>query len=315
MARAFADVAAKAGADAVKFQTHLAEEEGTVREQFRVNVFPQDATRQDYWRRTSFSLSEWKQLASYVRDLGLVFLSSPFSEAAVDWLLECEVPAWKLASGEIGNLPLLEKIAETQLPVFVSSGMSSWSELDTTVDFFRQMHVDFSVMQCTSSYPCPPNRWGLNILSELRTRYSCPIGFSDHSGTIVPSLSAVALGANIIEFHLAFHSKMFGPDVLASLTPEAATELIRGIRALDQAKQHPVDKDAVAEESISMRQLFTKSVVAAKTLEPGTILGREHLAFKKPGDGIPANQYPRLLGKRTKNQLPKDHAIADEDLE
>ena len=151
MAQAFIDAAAATGVDAVKFQTHIASAESTARESFRVPVFPQDKSRFDYWQRTAFSAEHWKQLADYVRNKGLIFLSSPFSGQAVDLLIECQVPAWKIASGEVNNLPLLERVAQTGLPVLLSSGMSSWHELQIASEFFAERRIPFAVMQCTSA--------------------------------------------------------------------------------------------------------------------------------------------------------------------
>lgn len=314
LAHAFIDAAAEVGVDAVKFQTHIAAAESTARESFRVPIFPQDKSRFDYWKRTEFTSDQWRGLAEHAHRRSLVFLSSPFSEQAVDLLLQCEVPAWKIASGEVGNLPLLEKIAQTRLPVLLSSGMSSWNELSSAVQFFRERRIDVATLQCTSAYPCPPESWGLNLISEMRDAFNCPVGFSDHSGSLAPSLAAVALGANVIEFHLTFHRRMFGPDVASSLTLDQAQELTRSIRELEKALASPVDKDRLAEAAASMRGLFTKSIVAACAIPVGTILQREHLDFKKPGDGMPPESYPALLGRETIRPLAKDERISDEHL-
>ena len=314
LACAFVDAAAEAGVDAVKFQTHIAEAESTPREQFRVPVFPQDRSRYDYWKRTEFSPDQWRMLSSYVREKELVFLSSPFSDQAVEILLQCEVPAWKIASGEVGNLPLLERIAETRLPVILSSGLSTWDELGEATQFLKTHDVDFAILQCTSAYPCPPDSWGLNLIGEIRDRYGCPVGLSDHSGGLAASFAAVTLGANILEFHITLSRRMFGPDVASSLTVEQASDLVQSVRLLEKALGSPVDKDRAAEERSELRRLFTKSVVAAEDLPAGTVLTREHLAFKKPGDGIQAKDYRTLIGQQTTGRVAKDHILSYEDL-
>lgn len=313
-AEAFIDAAASTGVDAVKFQTHIADAESTPRELFRVPIFPQDGSRFEYWRRTEFTSSQWRHLADRARRSGLIFLSSPFSSRAVELLLECGMPAWKIASGEVGNLPLLERIAETRLPVLVSSGLSPWAELEQAARFFAEREIPFAILQCTSAYPCPPESWGLNLLDEMRRAFRCPVGLSDHSGSLAPSLAAITLGANIIEFHLTLHRKMFGPDVASSLTVEQATDLVPMIRQLERALSSPVSKDRIADDSARIRQLFTKSIVAADAIPAGTILQRRHLDFKKPGDGIPTNRYLELLGRRTTRAFAKDDAIREEDL-
>jgi N-acetylneuraminate synthase len=193
--------------------------------------------------------------------------------------------------------------------------MSSWEELARATRLFAKQQIPFAVMQCTSAYPCPPESWGLNLLSELRESFQCPVGFSDHSGSVAPSLAAVTLGANVIEFHLTFHRRMFGPDVASSLTIEQATDLVRAARQLETALASPVDKDQLARDAGRVRGLFTKSIVAADAIPAGTQLERNHLDFKKPGDGIPAERYPELLGRRTTKPLAKDQAIREEDLQ
>ena len=200
-AHAYIDAVARSGADAVKFQTHIAAAESTATEPFRVRFSPQDATRYDYWRRLEFTAQQWRGLADHARQQGLIFLSTPFSFAAVDLLAELEMPAWKVGSGEVTNLPLLDRLAATGRPVLLSSGMASWRDLDEAVGVLRAQGAGLAVLQCTSAYPCPPERVGLNLLEELRTRYGCPVGFSDHSGTIYAGLAAAALGANLLEVH------------------------------------------------------------------------------------------------------------------
>jgi N-acetylneuraminate synthase len=200
----------------------------------------------------------------------------------------------------------LEKVAATRRPVVLSSGLSTWQELNAATDLLRNAECPFAVLQCTSSYPCPPQSWGLNLLREIGERYHCPVGLSDHSGTLAPSLAAVTLGASIVEFHITLSPHMFGPDASSSLTVEKTAELVRSVRQLEQALASPVDKDAAAAEKAELRSLFTKSVVAADDLPAGVVVERRHLAFKKPGDGIPANQYRQLLGRRTNVALKRD---------
>jgi N,N'-diacetyllegionaminate synthase len=314
-AHAYIDAASQAGVDAVKFQTHIAQEESTSAEKFRVRVFPQDATRFDYWKRTGFAKHQWVELASHARDKGLVFLSSPFSNLAVDWLMDCKVPAWKIASGELTNRPMLAKMCATGKPLLISSGMSSWKELEETIEFVQSRNAQFGVFQCTTAYPCPPEQWGLNVLGELMTKFACPVGLSDHSGSIAPSVAAVALGASMLEFHIAFSKSQFGPDAKASLTLEQTADLVRAVRQLFIALRNPIDKDAQALTMAPLHDLFTKSIVAARELEAGHILRDEDLAFKKPGAGWSARDVDSILGKILRISVPKDHFFCREDFQ
>lgn len=313
-AHAYIDAVADAGFDAVKFQTHLAEFESTEREQFRVKVYPQDQTRTDYWNRTAFERSQWKELARHTRERGLIFLSSPFSNEAVDLLIECDVAAWKVASGEVTNRSMLQKMAATGRPLLISSGMSDWAEVERIVDQVQSWDADFGLFQCTSAYPCPPDQWGLNVVSEMQQRFGCPIGLSDHSGTIVPSLAAVTLGASMLEVHIAFSKQQFGPDSKASLDLQQAAQLIAGVRDLSQALRSPVDKDQKARDLQPLRQLFMKSTVAARRLPKGHCLTHDDLAFRKPGDGIPAWDAGKLVGRTLERAVTANHFFCESDL-
>lgn len=209
-AHAYIDLAARAGADAIKFQTHIAAAESTPGEPFRVKFSPQDETRYQYWKRMEFTEPQWRGLVAHAREKQLVFLSSAFSPDAVDLLERLEIPAWKVASGEVSNLPLLERMARTQKPVLLSSGLSSWAELDAAVRTVQTAGAPVAVLQCTTAYPCPPERWGLNVITELRDRYACPVGLSDHSAAIHAGLAAVALGADLLEVHVTFSATASG---------------------------------------------------------------------------------------------------------
>ena len=314
MAHAFIDAAARAGADAIKFQTHIASAESTAREPWRVKFSYQDDTRYDYWHRMEFAPKHWRGLRDHAREQGLVFLSSAFSPEAVSLLEELEMPAWKVASGEVVNLPLLESMARTKRPVILSSGMSSFDELDRAAECVRHQGASLAVMQCTTSYPTPPEKVGLNVLSLLRERYGCPVGLSDHSATPYAGIAAVALGAALVEVHLTFHRDAFGPDAKSSLTPDGLTELVRGIRFVETALAHPVDKDAFAAELEPLRKTFGKSVVAARSLPEGHELTADDLALKKPGDGLPPSRFSSLVGRVLARAVTADDPIQEASL-
>ena len=314
LAHSFVDAIADAGADAVKFQTHIAHAESTAAEPFRVSFSQQDGSRYEYWRRMEFREDEWHGVAQHAAERGLLFLSSPFSLEAVDLLERIGVPAWKVGSGEVSNAPLLEAMATTGKPVLLSSGMSPLDELDRAVDALRD-RVPFAVLQCTSKYPSPPERIGLNLIDELSVRYGSPIGLSDHSGTIYPSLAAATLGAAVIEVHVTLSREMFGPDVPASITTAELRELVDGVRFIHETLLHPVDKDQVAEELADVRRSFTKSIVAARDLAHGDVLTPDDLALKKPGTGLPPERLPTLVGRRVRRDISTDALIQVEDIE
>jgi N-acetylneuraminate synthase len=313
-AHAYIDAVARAGADAIKFQTHIASEESTPHEPWRVRFSTQDATRYDYWKRMEFTRAQWGELKAHCDDAGLVFLSTPFSPLAVEWLLGVDIPAWKIASGEINNHELIEACTRTGLPILLSSGMSSYRELDDAVARITRSESPLALFQCSTQYPCPAEEVGLNVLRELQERYACPTGLSDHSGEIFPSLAAVALGAKFVEVHVTFDKQMFGPDVPASLTLSQLTSAIEGIRFTERMLESPVDKDAKAKELEPLRRVFNKSVVLKEALPAGTVLAREQLAAKKPGTGIPAREIDRVAGRKLLRDCPSDHLLSEDDL-
>ena len=315
MAHAFIDAIASTGADAVKFQTHIADAESTLAEPWRVKFSPQDATRLDYWRRMEFTEPQWQGLKQHATERGLLFLSSPFSLEAVDLLQRVGVQAWKVASGELVNDAMLTRLLETGSPILISTGLSTLAELDRVVAAVQAQRLPLALLQCTTAYPCPPERVGLNVLDIFRERYGCAVGLSDHSGTIFPGLAAAALGAAVIEVHVTLSRQMFGPDVAASVTATELAALVRGVRMIETIKAHPVDKDAAAEASRPLRQIFTKSVVTRIDLTAGQVIEAAHLAVKKPGTGIPAARLPELVGLRLRRSLPANELLSDDDLE
>jgi N-acetylneuraminate synthase len=262
-----------------------------------------------------FAEAQWAGLKKHADETGLLFLSSPFSEEAVDLLTRVGVPAWKVPSGEVGTTPLFDRMMETGLPMLLSTGMSSFGEVDEAVRRIRSRGLPFAVLQCTSAYPCPLEKVGLNMIGEFRGRYGCPVGLSDHSGSIFPGLAAVALGCEVLEVHVTLSREAFGPDVPVSLTTEELRRLVEGARAIETLLNNPVDKDALALEMAPMRSVFSKSVVARRDLPAGAILSEEDLAVKKPGNGIPARRLRELVGARLKRDLGSNEAIREEDVE
>jgi N-acetylneuraminate synthase len=213
----------------------------------------------------------------------------------------------------VTNTQLLERMGATGLPVLLSSGMSTLAELDAAVAMLRDS-APYAVLQCTSAYPVAPERVGLNLLEEFRERYGCPVGLSDHSGTIFASLAAAALGAEILELHVTLSRAMFGPDVPASLTPGELASVVTGVRYIEKARANPVAKDELAAELEPMRAMFGRSIVLRSALPSGTVLEKAHLAFKKPGTALAPDRVEAVLGRRLARDLPADHLLLEDDL-
>ncbi len=297
LAHCYIDALAKAGVDAVKFQMHIADAESSIHESFRTPIPNYSGSRTDYWKTMEFSINDWHGLKVHCDNVGLDFIVSPFSIAAVAVLQEMDVSKFKIGSGEIDNYLMLDKIASTGKEVILSSGMSSWHELDDTVAFLRARNVCFSVLQCTSSYPAQPHQWGLNVISELKKRYQVPAGLSDHSGDTFACLAAAALKAEVLEFHVVFDKMIEGPDTSSSITIEQAKTMITGIRQIETALNSPVDKNNNAGFG-PLKTLFGKSLSVNKHLQKGDRVRQEDLESKKPaGYGIPPKHYQEVVEK------------------
>ena len=267
----YIDALAQTGISAVKFQTHIAEAESSEFEPFRVKFSYVDATRYDYWLRMGFNKQQWKDIKKHCDDVGVEFISSPFSNAAVDLLEEIGVKRYKVGSGEVSNFLLLEKLAQTGKPVILSSGMSNLTELDNAVNYLKSRNIVVSILQCTTAYPTLPEQWGLNVIALLRERYNVPIGFSDHSGVIHACLAATALGAEILEFHAIFDKRMFGPDAKASLQINEISELVNGVKMISTA-MHTIENKTDNSKFEELKKIFEKSLAVNKDLPAGHIL-------------------------------------------
>jgi N-acetylneuraminate synthase len=305
------ELAADCGADAVKFQTHIAAAE-TLRDAPMPPYFKGEP-RFDYFERTGFSLAQWRALKAHADQGGIEFISSPFSIEAVGLLEEVGVHRYKIPSGEVTNLPMLETIARTGKQVLLSSGMSDWAELDAAIAVLRRHTADIVVLQCTSAYPCPNERVGLNVIGEMAARWRVPVGYSDHTHDNHSAFAAVALGAVMVEKHLTFSRRMYGSDAANAAEPEQFKDLVKGLRAISAMKAHPVDKDDLAPYR-DMKRIFEKSIVTAVQVPAGAVLTAEMLAFKKPGDGIPPARLGEVVGKRAARPIPADHKLAPQDL-
>ncbi len=311
----YIDALSKTGVQAIKFQMHIAEAESSVHEPFRVKFSYEDETRFDYWKRMEFTLAQWKEIKAHCDEVGLDFVCSPFSNLAVDWLEEVGVKYYKIGSGEVTNLLLLEKIASTNKPIILSSGMSSYAELDATIEFLRSKNVEFSILQCTTSYPTLPKQYGLNVIQELKQKYNVPIGFSDHSSKVSTNIAAVALGAEILEFHAVFDKNMFGPDAKSSLTINEISQLVSECNSIYEAIHNPVNKNDNSAFQ-ELKSIFEKSLAINKDLPQGHILSVNDLEAKKPkGYGINASMFQNCIGKKLKQNKSKWDFLNEEDLE
>jgi N,N'-diacetyllegionaminate synthase len=314
-AHAYIDALASTGVDAIKFQTHIAQAESSSEEQFRVLFSKQDKSRMDYWERTSFKKEEWFGLKSHCNDLNINFFSTPSCLAAVDLLEKLNVSQYKVGSGDTSNLLLLKRLGETKKPIILSTGMSSYDEIESSINFLKNYGTPLTLMQCTSKYPTSPKEWGLNIILDMKNRFNLPVGFSDHSGTIYASLAAAAMGAEVFEFHVVFDKRQFGPDVSSSITINQVKTLTDGIKTIQTAMNNPINKDNIHQFE-DLKNMFGKSLSVNKYKKAGEIIEFEDLESKKPSEyGIPANEFEKIVGKTLNKKLEKWSFINWEDLD
>ena len=223
-------------------------------------------------------------------------MSSPFSIEAIDILEDIDTKIYKIPSGEINNIPLIEEIAKIGKPVLISSGMSSWEDLDFAVNILSK-NCPIAVMQCTSIYPCPPEKVGLNIIPEIRKRYGekILIGFSDHTRGFNAAIAAATLGAKIIEKHFTFSKNMYGSDAFLAMEPKEFAILCEELKFLWKSLKSPINKNDL-NDLIDMKSIFEKSIVSARAIKAGEKIDFKDLAFKKPGSGMPTKDYKKLIG-------------------
>ena len=314
IAHSYIDALSRTGVDVVKFQTHIADSESGQEEPFRIKFSYEDKTRYDYWMRMEFSLEQWIGLKKHCDDLDLEFMSTPSCLAAVDLLEQVGVKRYKIGSGDLTNKLLIKKIADTKKPIILSTGMSSIEDINCSVNYLKKLDSKFSLLHCTSEYPMNPKNARMNLIDEYKNKFSCSIGYSDHSGTIFPSIAATTLGAEIIEFHVIFDKNMFGPDSTSSITIDETFELVKGVRCVEKlfSKNTQVD---IEESMNNIKNIFEKSLAVNKNLKKGHHISFDDLESKKPsGFGVPALDFEKVLGKRINKDIKKYEFLNYEDI-
>lgn len=317
LARRLVDVAADAGADAVKFQTFRAEKVASPAapkaDYQRLTTNPEES-HGDMLRRLELAPEAHRELWDHCRARGLAFLSTPFDPESCDLLDELEVPAFKIASGEITNLLLLEHVARKGRPVILSTGMSDLEEVAQAVVVLSRAGCARPVLlHCVSTYPADPADANLRAMETLRRAFDLPVGFSDHTAGLAVALAAAALGARVIEKHFTLDRTLPGPDHRASLEPLELAELVAGIRAVEASLGTGIKAPQPSEANT--RQVARRSLIAAQEIPSGTVLERGHLDALRPGTGIPPIDLDRVVGRRTRASLRAGQMITWEDLE
>jgi N-acetylneuraminate synthase len=303
------DAAAEAGADAVKFQTHIADAEMLPSTPTPPHF---DEPRYAFTKRMELPHHAHLALKELAEERGLVFFSSPFSVAAVELLEDVGVVAYKIASGEVTNPPVVEAVAATGKPVLLSTGMSGFEEIDAAAASLRRSRSPFVVLQCTSTYPCPPELVNLRAMPALGQRLGVPFGLSDHTAGIYTSIAAVALGAVVIEKHFTLSRRLYGPDHHASLEPDDLKRLVEAIREVEAARGSGEKRRDPAHDPV--RATFEKSVVSKVDIPDGAVVEATMLTTKRPGTGIPASRIASVVGRRAARPIEANELVLESDL-
>ena len=311
-AKKLIDIAKNSGADFVKFQMHFAKEE-TLKDAFNPSYFSEE-NRFEYFNRTSFNLYQWKSLIGYSQSKKINFMCSVFSLRAFETLIKLKVKNIKIPSGELTNLPLLKSINKIKgLQIFLSTGMSSWKEINTALNFLKDQKI--VLMQCTSIYPCPENLVGLNVIQEMKKKYAkkYEYGFSDHTNGNEAAICSLAYGAKYIEKHITFSKQMYGSDAKFAMEPDEFLNFCKSIKKVKKIINHPVNKNDLRPFS-KMKITFEKKIIAKKNLNKGVKIKISDLNFKKSKSGIRAFEYHSILDTVTKKKILKDRPINKLDL-
>lgn len=310
LAKKMVDEAKKIGVDCIKFQTHITE-----KEMIKSNIKPGNISKKTLWniiKNSELSADEEEKIQKYCKQKKILFLSTPFSIDAVERLEKINIPAYKIGSGELTNLPLLTKIAETKKPVILSSGMSEMIEIKSSVNFFKKKHIPLILLQTTSIYPSKYQDINLGVIEKFQKLFNIPIGLSDHSPGIYASLGAVAKNACLIEKHFTLDKNLPGPDQKLSLDSNEFSELVKGCKAVKLALGN--SKRILLNEKPILK-FARESVVSIKNISKGQKFSETNIVTKRPAIGeIPAKDYYKIIGKRAKRDISNNTLLSKKDI-
>ncbi len=309
MAKKLVNAAKEAGADAVKFQTFKTKNlvtKNAKKAEYQIKNSGEES-QYEMIKKLELSDSEFQEIAKYAESKGIIFLSSPFDTESVDLLDEMNIPAFKIASGEITNFPLLKHIAKKHRPVILSTGMSTIGEVEEALNLIEKYNDDIILMHCLTNYPAKKEDANLNVIKTLEYTFKRHVGFSDHTSGIEMSVAAVALGSCVIEKHFTIDKNLPGPDHKASLEPQELSEMVKAVRNVEKGLGNGIKKPT--NDEIKIKKLVRKSIVAKKDILKGSILTEEMLTIKRPGTGIEPKYLDELVGRELIDDVKKDDLL------
>ncbi|MDK2978409.1 MAG: N,N-diacetyllegionaminate synthase [Bacteroidales bacterium] len=305
------DLAKLSGADCIKFQTFKAE-----------NLVTKNAHKADYQKKTTdqnqsqfemlkgleLTEKDFEQIKDYCKIKKIDFLSTPFDLESVDILHQLGIKKWKIPSGEITNLPYLIKLAKTDLPVILSTGMATLKEVENAINVLKNYGTKkLTLLHCTTEYPTPYEDVNLNAMLTMKNKFNLPVGYSDHTTGIEVAIAAVAMGATIIEKHFTLDRGMAGPDHKASLEPDELATMVKVIRHIEKAMGDGIKRPSASEKKNI--GIVRKSIVAKERISKGELFTEKNLTVKRPGDGISPMKWFELMGKRATRDFEEDELV------
>jgi N,N'-diacetyllegionaminate synthase len=314
---AFIDAVKNSGADIVKFQIHIPEFESSKIEKFRINFSTQDRTRMDYWSRTAFSKLQFGELYEHASELNLGFCVSVFSGQAVEWARDLDIKFIKIGSGDMGNGEIIDSLDGFKGEVILSSGMSTWNEIEIAISKFQSRLKSLSkltLLQCTSLYPTPLSLTGINVMNEMKNKFpEVDIGLSDHTPGINSALVALTYGAKMLEKHVTFSKFMFGPDIKSSIDFHELSQLVSFRNDLSKIMTF-VDKDLVAEKLTHERNIFGRSLGLKFSYPSGHLLDKNDFCLRKPAGGYSWEERIEFIGRKLLKPYSNDEILLPEHL-
>ncbi len=306
MAKKLAKLALESGADIVKFQLHL-----PLHEMIPGSISFWAGKMDDILNKVNLTVEAHIDLMDYCEKIGIQYLCTPFCSEAAKKLKDIGVPAFKIGSGELTNLPMIEEVVSYGLPIILSTGMATVDEIDITVSLLKQYDANFMLAHCTSVYPPKMYQINLGLIPFLANRYKVLIGHSDHTPNGLTAIGAVSVGAKLIEKHFTIDRSFGGPDAHVSLEPKEFSQMVKDIRNIEPALG---DKKMIYPEEMKVRSWAHHSIVTLSKIEKGEKLTSFNLGVKRPGTGIPARHYRKLIGRKATRDLPVNTLIDWKDI-
>ena len=300
-----------AGADAVKFQTFKAENLVSVhapKAEYQLQNTDLRESQQEMLKRLELSYEQFESLNRYAKELEIDFLSTPFDEESIEFLRSLKMPCFKIPSGEITNFPYLLKIATTQIPIIMSTGMSTMKEIKEALQVFDTYdRKNIILLHCNTQYPTPYQDVNLKVMDTLRQQLGVAVGYSDHTLGIEVPIAAVAMGAVVIEKHFTLDRNMEGPDHKASLEPKELADMVKAIRNIERALG--TEEKIPSPSELKNRDIARKSIVARTDIRKGEIFTEHNIITKRPGDGISPMKWHQVIGQTAIRDFKKDEKI------